>query len=404
MKYLRSILFILGVLQPSSAIYAQNNTTLESEKLNMDAIYDRPLSTIGTSNLSIGGYIESHWQHYSTEGVSEEGHQFLLPRMTLFISSAISERIKFMSEIEIEDGGSSLAIEFAAVDFEFHPLLNIRGGIIMNPIGAFNQNHDGPKWEFAERPVAMNQMLPATWSTVGFGTYGKYAKNLWSFGYEAYLSGGFDGAIIDNTTGKTYLPASKENVERWDKMASGQPTFTGKIAIKHRKVGEIGLSYLGGIYNDMFLDGEEIDIKRNLRIAAIDAQTELPWGTKLTGEVAHIWVQTPEYYSPEYGNQQIGAFVDIVHPIYQGSILGWENAIINIAVRGEYVDWNKGVMTEFAHTKKGDEMWSITPGISFRPGPRTVIRWSYKYREDRDFLRNPAEKTAGFTFGFSTYF
>lgn len=404
MKYMKSILFILGVLQLSSAMYAQNKTTSESEKLNMEAIYDRPLSTIGTSNLSIGGYIESHWQHYRTEGVSKEGHQFLLPRMTLFISSAISERIKFMSEIEIEDGGSSLAIEFAAIDFEFHPLLNIRGGIIMNPIGAFNQNHDGPKWEFAERPVAMNQMLPATWSTVGFGTYGKYAKKLWSFGYEAYLSGGFNNAIIDNTTGKTYLPASKDNVERWDKMTSGQPTFTGKIAIKHRKVGEIGFSYLGGIYNDMFLNGEKVDTKRSLRIAAIDAHTKLPWGTQLTGEVAHIWVQTPEYYSPEYGNQQIGAFVDIVHPVYQGRILGWKNTIINIALRGEYVDWNKGMMTEFAHTKKGDEMWSITPGISFRPGPRTVIRGSYKYRADKDFLRNPAEKTVGFTLGFSTYF
>ena len=43
----------------------------------------------------------------------------------------------------------------------------------MNPIGAFNQNHDGPKWEFVDRPISATQMLPATWSNVGFGLYGK---------------------------------------------------------------------------------------------------------------------------------------------------------------------------------------------------------------------------------------
>ena len=51
--------------------------------------------------------------------------------------------------------------------------------MIVNPIGAFNQNHDGPKWEFTDRPIAATQMLPATWSNAGFGLYGKYYKNEW---------------------------------------------------------------------------------------------------------------------------------------------------------------------------------------------------------------------------------
>ncbi|MGQ3505097.1 hypothetical protein ACT9SR_13325, partial [Enterococcus faecalis] len=73
-----------------------------------------------------------------------------------------------------------------------------RGGIILNPIGAFNQNHDGPKWEFTDRPIAATQMLPATWSNAGFGVYGKHYNKDWMFGYEAYLSGNFDNTIIDN--------------------------------------------------------------------------------------------------------------------------------------------------------------------------------------------------------------
>jgi hypothetical protein len=35
-------------------------------------------------------------------------------------------------------------ITYAAINVEFHPWINLRSGIILNPIGAFNQNHDGP--------------------------------------------------------------------------------------------------------------------------------------------------------------------------------------------------------------------------------------------------------------------
>jgi len=155
-----------------SVINSQAKSTIqlkENDSLNMEAVKNRPLLSLGQSNIAIGGYLDAHWQYYSTEGESK-GHQFLLPRMSLFISSPISERIHFLSEVELEDGGNKVGIEFAAIDLQLHPMINLRGGIIMNPIGAFNQNHDGPKWEFAERPVAMNQMLAATWSTVGFGS------------------------------------------------------------------------------------------------------------------------------------------------------------------------------------------------------------------------------------------
>lgn len=112
--------------------------------LNMDAVYNRPFLGLGKLPVSIGGYAEVNWQRMVTDGISD-GHQFQMRRLTLFVASTISKKIKFLTEIELEEGGSKLAIEFASVDVEFHPLLNLRGGIIMNPIGAFNQNHDGPK-------------------------------------------------------------------------------------------------------------------------------------------------------------------------------------------------------------------------------------------------------------------
>jgi hypothetical protein len=324
--------------------------------------------------------------------------------LSLFIASTVSKRIKFLSEIEFEEGGKEIGIEYAAMDIELHPLLNLRGGIILNPIGAFNQNHDGPKWEFTDRPIAMTQMLPATWSNAGFGLYGKKYSGNWMFGYELYLSGGFDNSIIANKENKTFLPAAKENTERFEESASGEPLVTGKVALRNNKVGEIGLSYMGGVYNKYRDDGNQLDDKRRLDVFAVDFNTTINrTKTFITGEWAWVHVNVPATYSQQFGSKQRGGFADIVQPVLRRRIFGWSNATLNVACRFEYVDWNVGTFKE-TDSNISDDLWSIMPAVSFRPTQQTVLRLNYRYQQQKDFLGNPASKTAGFIFGLSTYF
>ena len=322
----------------------------------------------------------------------------------MFVASTISRRIKFLSEIEFEDGAKEISVEYAALDFEFHPLLNLRGGMIVNPIGAFNQNHDGPKWEFTDRPIAATQMLPDTWSNAGFGIYGKYYKKNWMFGYELYFTGGLNDSIIQNQQNKTYLPAAKNNRERFEESASGQPLITGKIAIRNNKIGELGLSYMGGVYNTYQDDGLELDTKRRCDVFAIDFNTTVPGiNTAIIGEWAWIFVDVPATYSQQFGNKQQGGYMDIVQPVLKKRMLGWSNAVLNVACRFEYVDWNVGKFTQTGgHI--ADDLWSIMPAVSFRPTSQTVIRLNYRYQKQRDILGNPPATTAGFIFGISTYF
>jgi len=371
--------------------------------LNMDAVYERPFITVGKLPVSVGGYMEANWQYQGTDGVSD-GHQFQFRRMTLFVASTISKRIKFLSEIEFEPADKEIAIEFAALDMELHPMLNLRGGMIMNPIGAFNQNHDGPKWEFTDRPIAMTQMLPATWSNAGFGIYGKYYNTDWMFGYELYASSGFDNSIIANGENKTFLPAAKENAERFEEMASGEPLLTGKVAVRHNKIGEIGLSYMGGAYNKWQNDGIIVDDKRRLDVFAVDFNTTLPkLNTFITAEWAWIKVGVPITYSQQFGNKQQGGFADIVQPVLKKNMLGWQNATLSLACRFEYVDWNVGTFRETGGNI-GDELWSVMPGVSFRPRLQTVLRLSYRAQWQKDLLGNPPARTSALQFGLSTYF
>lgn len=409
--YTHKLLLLNLVLLANFNLQAQKSDSLitripidtSEARMNMDAVYDRPFLTVGKMPVALGGYLEANSMYSSEDGISE-GLSFQARLLTIFMSASITKRIKFLSEIEFEDGTKEIGIEFAAVDVAFHPALNLRGGIIMNPIGGFNQNHDGPKWEFIERPNMANQMLPATWSNAGFGLYGKTYKGNWILGYEAYLTNGFDNSIIDNEEGKTFLPATKENDERFVDNNSGRPLITGKIAIKNRKIGEVGLSYMGGVYNKFEEDGVTLDKKRRVNVYAIDFNATIKkTGTYIVGEYAFVSVDVPETYTQQYGNKQQGFFIDIVQPIVRRKIFDWENASLNLAVRLDYVDWNIGKFNE-TNTDIGDDLWAITPAISFRPSAQTVFRLNYRYQWQKDILSNPPALKASWMFGFSTYF
>jgi hypothetical protein len=405
-KYLFFISLIVaeaspGQVDPALLRRVQKDTT--KQQLNMDAVYNRPFLQIGKLPVALGGYAEANYQYLQQDGVTE-GHQFQMRRMTLFVSTAIADRIKFLSEIEFEDGTKEINIEFASIDFELNPLFNLRGGVVMNPIGAFNQNHDGPKWEFVDRPVSATQMLPATFSNVGFGVYGKKYSNDWVYAYEVYLTNGFNDRIISNSENKTFLPATKEDPDRFEESFNGSPLFTAKTALRNRNIGELGVSYMGGVYNKHEEDGLILDEKRRVNVFAIDFNTTIAkTKTFINAEWAWVNVNVPDTYTEQFGEKQQGGFIDFVQPVIKRSILGFKNAVVNTAIRLEYVDWNKG---KFKSTggNIADDFLSVVPAISWRPSAQTVIRLNYRYNWQKDILGNPPSKLAGFLFGFSTYF
>lgn len=409
---MRVIVLIALILSVARAGFSQIDSTLLKrtpvdtsvrKAMNMDAVYNRPFLQVGKMPVSVGGYVEAHYQYLGENGVAE-GHSFVIPRMTLFVASSIHRKIRFLSELELEEGGKELSLEFAALDLNLHPLLNLRGGVIMNPIGAFNQNHDGPKWEFVDRPVAMTQMLPATWSNVGAGLYGRQYIHQWAFGYELYLTNGFNDAIVSNNLNRTFLPAAKENRDRFEESSNGKLLLTAKAAVRYAKVGEIGLSYMGGVYNKFQDDGLQLDEQRRVDVWAIDFNTTVPvLKTYIVGEFAFVNVDVGAQYGQQFGDRQAGGFIDIVQPVVRRSFFGFQQSVVNVALRLETVDWNKGRFAETG-TSIGDDFRAIVPGISFRPTQQTVFRINYRYERQRDIFGNPPSKSGGIQIGLSSYF
>lgn len=393
------LLFINLIL--FSVLNAQETDTLATT--NKDAVYQRPFVLQGEKGMitaAVGGYLEGNSNYFVTDGVGD-GFSMEMRRFNIFLYSTINERIRFLSELEFEHGVEEIALETALIDFEFNPALIFRAGILLVPIGYLNQNHDSPKWEFIDRPFVSTNLIPSTYSDIGFGLHGKLPLKNLTFSYETYLVNGLQDGIIANETNRSFLQAGK-NEARFGEDNNGSPSLTGRIAITKRKLGEIGLSAFSGNYNTFEKDGLSIDEKRKVAILAVDYNFSFK-KLQLVGEAAFINIEVAPELGPAFGNQQWGLHADLIYPIWEGTFFNWQNVKLNAAFRFEYADFNIGTFEETGRNIY-DNVTAIVPGLSLRFSPNTLLRANFRYHWERDLAGNPVVKTAGFQFGFASYF
>lgn len=392
---MKKIFSLSLLLAGSPLLFAQSDSSM-----NKDAVYDRPFISIGKTRTAVGGYVEGNTNYFATDGVTE-GFSMELRRFNLFVYSTISERIKFLSELEFEHGTEEIALETALIDFELHPAFNVRAGVLLVPIGAFNQNHDAPKWEFVERPLMATQIIPSTLSEVGFGINGRLHAGQYTFGYETYLTNGLQDGVLFNPEGRTFLPAGKSE-ELFAEDNNGLPMISGKLAFKKHRLGEIGVSYYGGVYNSFRQEGLILDEKRSLQIYALDVSAAIGKGD-FHAEFALADIDVPPSAGQFFGRRQYGWYAEMIYPVLKRKMLTYPNAILNAAFRAEAIDYNVGTFAETG-SRIYDEIKAIAPGISFRPVPAVALKANYRYHWTRDLLGNPTVRTAGFQFGIASYF
>jgi hypothetical protein len=367
--------------------------------LAQEGIYDRPF--IGSvSSTSIGGYVEGNTNYFVADGVGD-GFSMELRRFNVFLFSQISQRVRFLSELEFEHGTEEIALETALVDVQVRPELVIRAGIILPPLGFFNQNHDSPKWDFVDRPLVSTGIIPSTLSEVGAGVYGRVVGGGMIFSYDAYVTNGLGEAVVGNELGRTDIPSGKSE-EQFAQDNNGSPAFSARIAARRPSLGEVGLSYYGGYYNSFRRDGVEVDERRWLGITALDFGGQVG-AAEVRGEVAYATISIPAGLAELFGGKQWGAHLDVVVPVWRPRWLGYDDATLAAGLRVERVDYNVGTFSSTG-ASIGDEVTALVPGIAFRPTPSTVFRANYRYHWTRDFAGNDPARMAGFQLGLATYF
>ena len=147
--------------------------------------------------LSIGGYGEASYR--STTGDDKKNDtnedQADFGRLVLYAGYKFTDDIIFNSEIEFEHGSTdkngSVSVEFAALDFMFDPMANVRAGMVLMPMGFLNQIHEPPFYFGNSRPEVEKQIIPSTWREIGVGLFGELLPGLT---YTSYVVNGLDAA------------------------------------------------------------------------------------------------------------------------------------------------------------------------------------------------------------------
>lgn len=396
---------LLAVSPEGSAAQEPDSTPARRIRARVDSIpvqggvYNRPfLASVGRT--AVGGYAEGNTNYFRQDGISE-GFSMELRRFNVFLFSSIGSRLRFISELEFEDGAEEIALETALIDFIVNPSFVVRAGVLLPPIGAFNVNHDAPRWDFVERPLVSTEVIPATLSEVGFGAHGRLFPRGFTVTYDVYLSNGLGDGVILNEAGRTRLASGKgTGLVAGDN--NGRPGVSGRIGFQRRNLGELGLSYYGATYNTFSVDGREIDARRAVRLAALDLNTEVH-SVSLRGELAFAWIDVPGDLSELFGDRQWGLHVDAVIPVFRPRIRGLTDPVVSAVARVERVDFNRGRFTGTGDAI-GDEVDAVTLGFSFRPVAGTVFKANYRYERLRDLQGNEPARRAGFQFGLATYF
>jgi hypothetical protein len=370
---------LVMLLLMAGAAHAQETDTAKAERpFVRGGIYDKPHQTRLFGRTTIGGYAEAHARWQRIEGLKDDAG-FEAKRFNLFTNTTVSDFVRIGAELEFEDGGREIKLEYAAIDVRIHPSLTLRGGMVLSPLGRFNLSHDSPLNEFTDRPLVSTELLGVALSEPGFGALGQFSfARTGRITYELYATNGFhDGLITDSEAG-TRIPLGRGNFED----NNGSPAFVGRVAFSPMVNYEVGISGHHGAYNVFNEEGTAVDERRNLSIGVLDLEA-LVFGIQFSGEAALARINVSPGLVGIYAEKQHGFYAEGVREFGSAWIRTMPMSSFAAKVRFDYVDFD----TEL----HGNSSAQATFGLNFRPTRDSALKLDYVRGRGRDEFNNRAE-------------
>jgi hypothetical protein len=382
------------VLATAAPAAAQRDTTAARDTITRPfvrgGVYDKPYLTRLGGRTTLGGYAEAHARWERVDGRTDDAG-FEAKRFNLFTNTRVSDFVRIGAELEFEEGGREIKLEYAAIDVRVHPSLTIRGGMLLSPLGKFNLSHDSPLNEFTDRPLVSTEILGVALSEPGFGAFGQFGlAGTGRVTYELYATNGFhDGLITDSEDG-TRIALGRGNFED----NNGSPAVVGRFAVSPSQVYELAISAHHGAYNVSNDEGNRVDDRRDLTILALDGEATV-LGVHLSAEAARASIDIPPGLSGIYASRQHGVYVEGVRSFGRGWVSTMPSSSFAAKVRFDYVD--------FDADQRGGSTGQVSLGMNFRPTQDSVLKLDYVRGRSRDEFNNLGEH-AFVLFSLATYF
>jgi hypothetical protein len=322
--------------------------------------------------LSIGGYGEFLF----TERSGELDRADAL-RSVLYVGYKFDEKWVFNSEIEVEhattNGGSGeVSLEFGYVDYLCSDAFNLRGGLLLTPMGLINELHEATAFLPASRPLTETRILPSTWREMGLGAYGDVGP----FSYRTYVMTSLDGGnFTSNGLRSGRQRGSQAEADDWSLVAR-----LDYVGVPGLIVG--GSASYGDTGHDNLDDQNRAipDLRTTLLEAHVDYRTG-PWTFRAL--YAHGRVQEAGVYNAATNNRlgdRLQGYYGEVGFDAMSLICPESSHQLTPFVRWEEIDTNASVPSGFVRDPaRRDEV--LTFGINYKPIAQVVFKIDY---EDHD--------------------
>ena len=180
----------LGAQVPRARLRLPEVPVLRLERLAAQ----EPAETLSAALASsISGYMDFHFNNIEHQDATLDFHRFVL-----LFTHRFSDRVRFVSELEVEhafvaglEEAGELELEQAYIDFLVTRALNFRAGMLLVPVGIINERHEPPVFHGVERPFVDTVIVPSTWFEAGAGVHGELGRGL---RYRAYVMAPLDAA------------------------------------------------------------------------------------------------------------------------------------------------------------------------------------------------------------------
>ena len=388
-------------------------------------IYAKPF--LSAPKATIGGYVDVMYNVLSRQNLDNPSrNSFGQQRLVPFIYADITDRIKFAAEIELERGGpnapqgtdGSIQIEFAQLDYLVNEMVNVRGGLLLMPVGKFNLLHDSPLNDLVDRPMVSRIIIPSTWFEAGAGIYGTlYPSSLSKIDYEVYAVNGMSqtaGAITDLGVRSARGSVSRDRDD--SKAVVGRIAFSPMLGIEIAGSGFHGqYKPSAGAIGSGIIDLFAVDW--TLQRGPFELIGEAAWSrisnNNATGVAGNgigpagmfgYYIQGNYHFMPE--------ILKRLAPTHFS-----DASTFTATVRWEQVDTDTDNRTNGGENTLGNrrELDRLTVGLNFRPIEDMVFKINWQYNTQNDNARGivPAGDLGtsssrmdgdGFLFQAATYF
>jgi len=396
------ILFTVLLLSSAGFLNAQTDSIPANLYINSA---EKMLMTNG--NLKIGGYGEVHYNQPVSADERKNG-TLDVHRFVMMMGYQFNDRLQFVTELEFEHV-SEFYVEQAFLQYKLSKSVNIRGGLILTPMGIVNEYHEPTTFNGVERPQIDNNISPTTWREIGIGITGVILPV--SLKYQAYIMNGFNGydgqARIGGASGL------RGGRQKGANSYISSPNFSGKVEYFGIRGLNLGLSgYFGNtqstLYNGIDKNDEAAFAKADssvVGISMVGADARYSYmGLKLTGQLYYTHLSNTEAYNQftknkgggNLGSSMFGYYIDLGYNVLR-SVKTEKQLIpfINYSNYDTHYTVPANITDNLSYRKN-----VITTGLSFFLTKGAVVK------TDVQFVKNGAADKYATTFnaGFGIMF